>query len=398
MIHNVQQSASLSSPSSPSSLSTHYLTSYSTQLFGKSKKKQSMAQKRKKRGKKFAPKPLSRPDILETIPSPDEWKKTQSTDEQVQSMQENESSSESEEVKSQAAALIDTQRKSVEVLTYVKQQVVDLPRSAIVESISSPSGCDKVFNEFLGVKLSNEIRKEAMALFEDDKMELDLKAGLCSGEYGVAIKGGQGQYADCPRVTEFVVSLTRHLTGLINNSLADMNTDAESGTDTDTDNGDDSATIPTLGFALDETASMAGLKTFSRKARLSSMALLTGKDIDAIADDDLTNANAESQRPFQYVIDTKNADTPEDEVDYRKVTALYFVTPENWDKSCGGGITVKEGEGDDEREIYIRAKNDRLVILSSDTCLHRMEEWTGGKDGQESGSVIITHFVEKVEK
>jgi hypothetical protein len=372
-ITNIQQH---DVPSSLTSTSTPFST---TQLFAKKKSKKSMAEKRKNRGKKFAPKPLAKPEILNTVPDADEWEKVKSTEEQVQQMQKQEQNQDEDEVQSQAKALIETQRKSVEVLTYVKETVLNLPRDKMIESLKSVSGCDKVFNDFLGQELSDEIRAEGLKMFEDEKMELDLKAGLCSGEYTVGIKGGEKQYADCPRITEFVVSLTRHLTGLLNDSLN------ENKSDDDADNGND------LDYVLDETASMAGLRTFNRMARLNSISLLTGKEVSQITNEDLNNTD---QRPFQCVIDTKttDADGNEEEVDYRKVTAIYFLTPQGWDKSCGGGVTIKNG---DESDIYIEAKNDRLLILTSDTCIHRMEEWVGNNEGLESGSMIVTHFIEK---
>lgn len=341
--------------------------SQKTKGFSSSNKKQSMAQKRKKRGQKFIPKPMARPEILDSIPNPDEWTTTKSTEEQIQSMKEAEDASKKadEEIQSQASALIETQRKSVQVLTYVKEQVLDLPIDKIIESLCSPSGCDKVFDDFLGDELSSEMMMEGLKMFDNNKMELDLKAGLCSGEYSVAVKGGEEQYADCPRITEFVVSLTRHLTGILN----------EKG------NGENK-----LEFALDETASMAELRTFKRSARQSSIALLTGQDADSITNDELRSSEP---RPFSYIVESGD---DEEQVDYRKVTVLYFLLPNEWTKECGGGLTIKNTGGS---EIFVEAKNDRLLVLSSDSCLHRMEEWIGDAVGMDGGSVVVTHFVQK---
>ena len=347
----------------------------STQLFAKTKKKKkSMAQKRKRRAQNFMPKPMERPEVLDTVPNPDEWKQTASTEEQVQAMKESEAAD--EKVKSQATALIDLQRRSVEVLTYVKEKVQGLQTDKVIESLTSPNGCDKVFDEFLGEELSAEMRKESLFMFDNDKMELDLSAGFSSGEYAVAIKGGEEQYADCPRITEFVVSVTRHLTQLLN----------EAGKQVEGEEKEDVNSKLSLEYELDEAASMAGLRTFNRKARLSSFSLLTGTDLNTITNEQM---KSKDPRPFQYVIDTKPA---EDEADYRKVTALYYLTPEKWDKKCGGGITIK---GVDGEEKFVKGKNDRLIILSSDKCLHRMEEWLGNDDGRDSGSVIVMHFVEQ---
>jgi hypothetical protein len=332
------------------------------------KKKGSFAQKRKKRGQKFIPKPMKRPEILDTIPNPDQWEKSESTEEQVQTMKKKE-----DKVKSQAAALIDTQRRSVEVLTYVKEQVLELNSKEIIESLSSPSGCKEIIDGFLGEELSAEMRKEGFSMFENNKMELDLSVGVCGGEYAVSIQGGEKQYADAPRITEFVVSLTRYMTNVLNEELK-KGLLAED------------KRVISEGHEFDETASMAGLRTFNRKSRLSSISLLTGKDVNEMSNDDL---KSQESRPFKLVTDTKLV---EDEVDYRKATVFYYLTPNEWDKTCGGGVTIKTCDGGEE---LIEAKNDRLVVLSSDKCLHRMEEWLGNSNFENGGSVIVIHFVEK---
>ena len=143
-----------------------------------------MSERRKKRGQKFIPKPIARPAILDTIPNPDVWNPTTSTDEQVQEMKKME-----EEVQSKATSLINTQRRSVEVLTYVKEKIQALETDKVVESLLSSGGLDKIFHNILGDELSTEMRMEALSMLENDKMELDLAAGLGSGEFAV---GGGG--------------------------------------------------------------------------------------------------------------------------------------------------------------------------------------------------------------
>ena len=302
------------------------------------KRKQSMAQKRKKRVGKTIPQPLERPKVLDTIPKPDEWTKTVSTSDQVKTMKD------AEEAKSQASALIETQRKSVDVLTHVRECVESLPYEKIIKTVSE--GQAHVQDGFLGLDLSEEIKLEGEFLFSEKKMELDLQAGICSGEYAAAIKGGEDQYSDCPRCVEFVVSLTRHMSAKIN--------DCEE----------------KFSCILDDKASMAGVRTFDRKARLSSLQLLTGgEENDPISD-----------RPFTFVVDKDS-----EELDLRRISVIYFSTHDNWNMDCGGGITLKDGDD-------IEAKNDRLVVLSSEECEHKMNEWIGNDDLQ-SGSYIITHLV-----
>mmetsp|Transcript_10250 Transcript_10250/g.12970 ORF Transcript_10250/g.12970 Transcript_10250/m.12970 type:complete len:395 (-) Transcript_10250:42-1226(-) len=339
-----------------------------TTLFATQKKKQSMADKRKKRGKRFTPKTLVKPSILETIPNPDEWTKPMSTEEQISAMKTREK--EGEKAKTQAAKLIETQRKSVEVLSYVRQKVEELPLVEIARSMTSSSPYHVVDN-FMGKELSSEMRNESLTLLDNNKMDLDLKAGLCSGEYAMAIKGGVDQYAECPRSTEFVVSLTRHLTASINK----VDKDEES--------------ITSLGYELDESASMAGMRTFSRSARVSSLSLLTGKAVNELAENN-ENLDETPKREFQYVVDNES-----NEVDYRKITVMYYLTSESWDKECGGGVTILSGSDNDNEEKYVDAKNDRLLILNSESCLHQMEGWNGSVENG-NGSMIITHLVQKI--
>lgn len=330
---------------------------------------------------------MKRPEALDNVPRPDEWTKTASTDEAVASMKKQE-----DETKSQAAALIETQRRSVEVLTDVRQRVESLPAEAICKSLissdsdgigdsNSHSLCYVFDNLLDDLHLTEEMQAEGRSMFENNKLELDLKAGICSGEYAAAIKGGE-EYADCPRTVEFVVSLTRHLTGLLNRVVVvdgkvEVEAKPEAGAEVETKTGADKL----LGYSLDEAASMAGIRYFNRDARVSSMALLTNNAVD----DD-----TESTRPFELVVDGNS-----DEADLRKVTLLYFLMPEGWDNKCGGGVTIRSNnDNGDGEDITIEAKNDRVVILNSETCLHRMEEWRGS-EGMPSGSLIVTHFVGK---
>lgn len=308
------------------------------------KRKQSMAQKRKKRGGKTIPKPLARPNVLDTVPKPDEWKKAVSTSEQVETMKA------AETAKSQASALIERQRKSVDILTHVRQCVESLPYEEIIRTVLK--GEAYIQDGFLGSDLSEEIKLEGESLLTQKKMELDLQAGLCSGEYAAAIKGGEAQYVDCPRSVEFVVSLTRHMSAKINGCEGPEK----------------------LTYTLDDKASMAGIRTFDRKARQSALKLLTGSEENAETTD----------RPFRFVVDKDS-----EELDLRGISVLYFSTHNDWNMDCGGGITFKYG---DDQSMNIEAKKDRLVILSSEDCEHKMNEWIGN-DELQSGSYVVTHLV-----
>jgi hypothetical protein len=225
----------------------------------------SMAEKRKKWGRKVMPKIMERPKILDELPKPDQWDKIDSSN-NVKDEQATQKKKEEEIARSKAAALIALQKRSVEVLTHVRSRVESLPSEDIVKAMNG--GSYIVFDDILGTELCSEMKNEGQTMYLDNKLELDLESGVTSGEYVVPIKGGQEQYTDCPRSVEYVVSLTRHLAGMLNKLVV-----CESGEDTLTSNAFH------LGYKLDETASISSLRVFDRKARLSSLALLTGKEI-----------------------------------------------------------------------------------------------------------------------
>ncbi len=323
-----------------------------TILQAKGKGKLSMAQKRKKRGKKFVNKQIERPAFLNEVAKTDQWEKAVSTEAQVQSMKD------AEDTKAKAAALIESQRKSVDVLTHIREQVEALSIEDIMAALDS-SKRYAVFDELLGEDLCSEMMQESQSMFDNNKLELDISAGIASGEYAGAVVGGQDQYADCPRTVEYVVSFTRHLAGSVNKARAE-----DSSKDVD--------------YKMDETASIAGVRLFDRKARLSSLALLTGESG--------TNDNSDLiKKPFGFIIDEES-----DEIDTRKITAIYYMAPEGWDKSCGGGVTFRDENGE---EIYVESKNDRLLLFSSEKCIHRMEPCTGNDKTENVFSQVVTHLV-----
>lgn len=345
-----------------------------TQLYakGKGKNTTSMTEKRKKRGKKIMPKIMERPKVLDELPNPDKWDETLSSTDDGKEEQSSIQKKEEEIARSKAAALIALQKKSVEVLTHVRSRVESLPSDDIVRSING--GMYIVFDDILGSELCSEIKTEGQAMYRANKLELDLTAGVTSGEYVVPIKGGQEQYADCPRSVEYVVSLTRHFAGMLNKSV-------KTG-DELTEEMPTSTTMNSLGYKLDETASISSLRVFDRKARLSSLALLTGKEN---LDDSMLAPPDIEKTPFSYIVDGNS-----DEVDLRRITAVYFMTPYDWDTECGGGITFRDADG---RDVSIEAKNDRLLLFNSEKSLHRVEKWIGRNGIEGSCSCIVTHFV-----
>ena len=250
--------------------------------------------------------------------------------------------------KTKAQQLIDAQRDSIAMLTHVTEKIQELPTAIIRDALDETGYI--VIDGFLG----RSTDYDAIPLLRDEgrsmlaHMEADL-TNLGSGEYTVALKGGEDQYTQCPRSVEFVVSTTKHMVSHLG-----------------------------LNDTLDDGASMATLRTFDRKAFKASLALLTGKE-----DEDLVG---ESTKPFGIVATEEN--------DQRRITLMYYIVSSTWDSSnCGGGLTF-EGDG-----ATVEAKSDRLVILKSDTCSFRRDPWKGS-DAEENmtGTCLELHLVLKNEQ
>ncbi len=282
-----------------------------------------------------------------------------------------------EETKAKAKALVDSQKESVAALTHVRVQIESLSVEDMANALSTSSYA--VFDNVLGEEMSQKMRMEGRSMFDENKLELDLSSGITGGEFAAAIKGGQEQYLDCPRSIEFVVSMTRHLPAMLN----------KIGKNGGGDDNDKIAAFEPLPYSLDESASMAGIRVFDRKSRMSSLAMLTGKTVDDL-EKNHDNSDLE-QKPFSYVISPEGK-TEEGTPDMRRVTVVYFTTPYGWDEDCGGGITFQNENGE---EVTVTAKNDRLVLFGSADCSHRMEAWLGAEreSGGDSGGLIVTHLV-----
>eukprot|EP00557_Chaetoceros_sp_GSL56_P003361 CAMPEP_0176502808 /NCGR_PEP_ID=MMETSP0200_2-20121128/14977_1 /TAXON_ID=947934 /ORGANISM="Chaetoceros sp., Strain GSL56" /LENGTH=136 /DNA_ID=CAMNT_0017901957 /DNA_START=246 /DNA_END=652 /DNA_ORIENTATION=+ len=135
-----------------------------------------MTEKRKKRGRKIMPKIMERPKVLDELPNPDKWDETVSSTDDSKEEQSFIQKKEEEIARSKAAALIALQKKSVEVLTHVRSRVESLPSDDIVRSING--GIYIVFDDILGSELCSEIKTEGQAMYRDNKLELDLTAGV----------------------------------------------------------------------------------------------------------------------------------------------------------------------------------------------------------------------------
>ena len=316
----------------------HHLLS-STALSAKKKKKLSMAEKRKRRGRKLPPRKVERPAVLDRTAPIDQWAPTQTTDEAVVQMKSQEdaaasaAAAEEAAIQARAAELIASQRKSVDTLTHIKEWVEALPYEAIGQELQSKGYY--IMDQFLDqVELVSEMESEALAMMEGDKLERDV-SNLESGEFATRITGGEEQYTDLPRTVEYIVSSTRHMPPL----LEEMG------------GGD------VLGCVLDATASTGNLRVIDRKARESSLALLS-----------------EAPPPRDYaLVNEGNASDP------KKITVVYFLS--DWSESEGGGLGFEDG-------TVVSPAGDRLVIFRSDTCKHRMEPVSTGGEGSNYAYIV----------
>lgn len=221
-----------------------------------------------------------------------------------------------------AQQLLEAQRKSVDMLTYVRERVEALDYQEIQSSLSS-SGYSVVDNFLDRSDVIDQLSHEGLTLFQNDDMEVDL-TNLGSGEYICKIQGGEEQYKSCPRSVEFVVSTTKFMPPAFK------------------------------GWNLDPSACMATMRLFNKKAQQASLELLSGEL---------------PVRPLSIVAT--------EEKDARKISVLYYP-------SDGGGITLENGE-------TIRGKRDRLILLTSDSCVHRKEPWNGEED---AATCIELHLVQ----
>lgn len=316
--HNILAQHALKHGSSTTGTSTTSTTSLSAK-----RKKLSMAEKRKRRGRKLPPRQVERPAVLDRTAPVDQWAPTKTTDESVAQMKVHEDAATAEEAAIQARAteLIESQRKSVDTLTHIKERVQAMPYESIGQELQAKGYY--VFDKFLDQEeLVMDMEAEALAMMEADKLERDV-SNLESGEFAVRIAGGEEQYADLPRTVEYIVSSTRHMPPLLEE-------------------------MEGLGSSLDDAASTATLRVFDRKARESSLALLS-----------------EAPPPREYAL--VNEDPASDP---KKVTVLYFLS--DWgDEGAGGGVGFDDGS-------MVSPARDRLVIFRSDTCKYRMEPVAAG--------------------
>lgn len=335
------------------------------------KRKPSMKERRKQRAKKLPGYTVDR-GVLNDLQPVDKWEKTEAS---VGSKRENipttgkeeekdDVAAETEETIAKASSLVDTQRRSVNCLTHVRKSVEEsFPINEAAKSLAGKGYF--VYDGFLsravdgnedavfGDAMLSEMLAESSDMLANDKMQRDISR-IADGEFVAQILGGEN-YALCPRLTEYVVSITRHLPPLLNKEY-----DAIGAGD-----------LP----KLDSAASMGSLRLFDRKTKLGTVStfLANPEDADSVL-----------ERPFGVIC----GDSDGAENDSRRLTAMIYLSSKQWDSSYGGGLTM---EADGKRVEAIR---DRIVLLRSDTCSHRQEPWVGSDDsGLDQASCAIVHFI-----
>lgn len=346
--------------SSPLSLRDVVVSLDTTTSIYVGKRKPSMKERRRQRAKKQPGFTVDR-GILNDLPPVDTWEKTEASvgakrESKQTGNDRKDAEDESEQTIAKASALVQTQRKSVDCLTHIRKRVEEsFPITDAAKSLAEKGYF--VYDGFLsnsnnedaefGDAMLTEMLSESFEMFANDKLQRDISR-LGEGEFVAKIVGGE-KYVDCPRLTEFVVSVTRHLPPLLNKEFNRVGAGA----------------LP----KLDATASMGSLRLFDRKTKLGTMSLIE---------------EHVSERPFGVVC----GDIDGIENDSRCLTAMLYLSSKQLDSSAGGGLTM---ETDGQR---VEAVRDRIVLLRSDTCSHRQESWKGSDDsGLDQASCVIVHFI-----
>ena len=232
---------------------------------------------------------------------------------------------------------------------------------------------------------SNEENDELSTPIAVPMMEID-PLNIGSGEYITSIKGGDEQYTVCPRIVEFVVSSTKNIPEAF--AVHCENGDGRG-------NDQEPASTPSFSLSLDPSACMATLRCFDRNALMASLSLLTGTDDDSVLDD------AYEKAPYD-VIAKDGVD------DKRRLSLYYFIVPETWNTSSDGdddddnSSTTRDGGGltFESTSEMVLAKHDRLIFVLSDKTKCKKIPWKGSSSSSSSNtlaSAIELHLIEKRE-
>jgi hypothetical protein len=290
----------------------------------------------------------------------------------------NANANDDDDTMTKAQQLLQSQRKSVAMLTLVRERLEALPAADIQSALANQGFWYSDNSDTAGFLQSpdmlQELQQEGVFLYESGLMSVDVDR-LATGEYCCALAGGQDQYVSSPRSIELVVSTTKHLSPAVLLK------------DTDVKGAAAQAQV-----VLDDTKCMASMRTFDRKARQAAQVLLTGST-GSTDNDDADNGDNDSDNdettPFGRTVTGDIDGQP----DRRKISLCYYLVPDHW--SHGGDMVFQQSNNGDGNEVRVPAVRDRLVIWKSDTTMHRQEPWKGSDD-MPLASCIELHLIEKV--
>lgn len=355
-----------SSVASPGQYGYHGDGSSAIPLFAK-RKKESMAAKRKRRSQATQKKkqtleestsqlPPSKLDF-KTTPKPPSL--TQATVVSAAIDGNKEDSDSNNNPNEKAKELVRAQQESVQMLTHVANQIEALDVEKLVSKLNNQGYF--VVNDFLQSDIAVKIQQECESIYQQNDMTADV-TNLGTGEFIVALEGGQEQYPKCPRSIELIVSLTNKLSARLNN-VENYH-----------------------GPVLDDRAcAQATARVFDRSSLKASLELLLGANDDM----DTVLQNVATSK-YQTVVERDEQDETSSE-DLRKLSLCYFAVPSSWDESCGGGISF---QNDDNSETSVDARRNRLVLWKSDAAFFRKEPFRGSEE-MPIAVCIELHLLEK---
>eukprot|EP00977_Amphora_coffeiformis_P022454 scaffold10861_cov180-Amphora_coffeaeformis.AAC.41 len=239
-----------------------------------------------------------------------------------------------------AQQLIERQRRSVAMLTLVRERIEEIPADEVAKAFAD-QGYYVVDNFLDDEETLQELQREAIALL-DNGMTPDME-NLASGEYVGPVKGGEEQYVICPRSVEWIVSMTKHFGTMV---VPEMNVDSGN--------------------------CLGRMRTFDRQAFDAAKKLLT--EDDTAVDEALESTKA----PFQCLVDSS------DTTDQRRLSLRYYLLPSEW--KFGGGIEF-------ESNGLIEATRDRLLVWKSAETPTRGQPWKGD-ESHRFGSCIELDLVQ----
>jgi hypothetical protein len=253
---------------------------------------------------------------------------------------------------SKAQKLLATQRRSVAMLTLVKERIDQIPSDDLTQALAEQGYyvCDNFLNDPATL---DELQAEAVVLLDQGSLTPDMD-NLASGEYVGPVQGGEEQYPLCPRSIEWVVSTTKHFGALVASSSSSA-------------------------WNLDDKKCMGRMRTYDRQAFQAAKDLLMAEGEDD--DDAAASDNSEStEKPFQCLVNLDDAS------DQRRLSLRYYLLPSAW--SFGGGMEFETGS-------VVLAQRDRLVIWKSAESPLRSTAWEGDA-AHRYGSCLELDLLQKV--